>query len=177
MNDHLPFVRAGAFGIMNLNSGHSLPLKYIAARKYFAAKGQIMETPDTAEPIESIPVMEEVLDVSKRTVSTGVVRIEKTVEAQDYIVSETLQSAQAIVERVARGVEVDPNNRPQVRIENGVTIIPVLEEILVVEKRWVLKEELHVRQAVNEVTATQRVTLNKERLVVTRTNSSDNGDA
>ena len=37
-----------------------------------------------------------------------------------------------------------------VRTEGDVLIIPVLEEVLVVEKRLVLKEELHVRRLVSE---------------------------
>jgi hypothetical protein len=33
---------------------------------------------------------------------------------------------------------------PQIREEDGVLIVPLLEEVVVVEKRLVLKEELHV---------------------------------
>jgi hypothetical protein len=41
---------------------------------------------------------------------------------------------------IDRGVDV----APEVRVEGNVTIIPVLEEVLVVEKRLVLKEKLHI---------------------------------
>lgn len=37
---------------------------------------------------------------------------------------------------------------PEIRTEGDVTIVPVLEEVLVVEKRLVLKEELHIRRRV-----------------------------
>lgn len=132
-----------------------------------------MDTPDSIQPGDSIPIMEEVLDISKRKVTTGVVRVDKEVEAHDYIVTESLRTEQAHVERVPRGIEVDGNQPPQVRVENGVTIIPVLEEVLVVEKRLVLKEELHIRQIVSEVISSQPVTLKKERLVLNRTQGSD----
>ena len=37
---------------------------------------------------------------------------------------------------------------PEIRTDGDVTIVPVLEEVLVVEKRLVLKEELHIRRRV-----------------------------
>ncbi len=48
------------------------------------------------------------------------------------------------VERVTIGQEVTV--APEVREENGVLIVPVLEEVLVVQKRLVLKEELHIHR-------------------------------
>jgi len=52
--------------------------------------------------------------------------------------------------------------------EFGVLIIPVLEEVLVVEKRLVLKEELHVRRLVSEENVEIPVTVRKQRAVVER---------
>lgn len=132
-----------------------------------------METPDSKKAYDPIPVIEEQLSVSKRTVRTGSVRIEKAVEAHDYIVTESLRSENAVVERVAIGEQVNADQPPQVRIENGVTIIPVLEEVLVVEKRLILKEELHIRQVVSDELFSQPVSLKKERLVVSRTDLND----
>ena len=48
------------------------------------------------------------------------------------------------------------------------TIIPILEEILVVEKRLVLKEEVHVRQSRADETVEVPVTLRLQRAVVER---------
>lgn len=115
---------------------------------------------------DPIPVLEEVVTVGKRTVTTGVTTVEKQVHSQDYIVSESLRTQGASVERVPFDVEVDAANPPQVRTENGLTIIPVLEERLVVEKRLVLKEELHIRQFVDETPSTQEVTLRTESVVL-----------
>jgi stress response protein YsnF len=41
---------------------------------------------------------------------------------------------------------------PEIRTEGDVTILPVVEEVLVVEKRLVLKEELHIRRRVRQLT-------------------------
>ena len=47
-------------------------------------------------------------------------------------------------------------------------IIPVLEEVLVVEKRLVLKEELHVSRVMSEEKVEIPVTVRKQRAVVER---------
>jgi stress response protein YsnF len=60
------------------------------------------------------------------------------------------------------GVERVPVNRlvetePQTRQEGDVTIIPIIEEVLVVEKRLLLKEEIHIRRTRNQVRQPRRV--------------------
>ena len=57
---------------------------------------------------------------------------------------------------------------PTVRTENGVVIVPVLEEIVVVETKLVLKEEVHIRTNVSEDTVEFHVPLRKQRAVVER---------
>ena len=128
-----------------------------------------MNGPDAGHGKDPIPVLEEIATVSKRTVTTGVTTVEKRVESRDHQVCELLRRETASVETVPIGVAVDADHPPVVRTENGVTIIPVLEEILVVEKRLVLKEELHIRHHVDEVLATEDVTLRSETVVVKHT--------
>jgi stress response protein YsnF len=128
-----------------------------------------MNGPDAGNGDVPIPVLEEIATVSKRTVTTGVTTVEKQVQSRDHQISEVLRRETASVETVPMGITVDAEHPPVVRTENGVTIIPVLEEILVVEKRLVLKEELHIRHNVDEVLATQDVTLRSETVVVKHT--------
>ena len=60
---------------------------------------------------------------------------------------------------------------PQVRTEGNVTVLPVVEEVLVVERRLLIKEELRlIRHATKEVIETP-VTLRKQRAVVERLDS------
>lgn len=125
-----------------------------------------MDNPDMLDPDTPIPVLEEFATVGKRTVTTGVITVEKQVETREYEVSEVLQRRGASVERVPKGITVDPENPPQIRTVDGLTIIPVLEEVLVVEKRLVLKEELQIRYHVDEVLCTQDVTLRSESVVL-----------
>lgn len=125
-----------------------------------------MDGPDRCSGNAPIPVLEEVATLSKRTVVTGVATVEKQIESRHHVISEVLQTGGASVDRVPVGTVVDAANPPQVRTENGVTIIPVLEEVLVVEKRLMLKEELHIRQYVDETLSSQEVTLQIERVVL-----------
>jgi stress response protein YsnF len=64
---------------------------------------------------------------------------------------------------------------PAVRQEGDVTIYPVLEEVLVVEKRLVLKEEVHVRRVVTQTEVSQPVMLRRQYADIERT-TEDNGD-
>jgi uncharacterized protein (TIGR02271 family) len=55
-----------------------------------------------------------------------------------------------------------------VRYEDDAMIVPIMEEILVVEKRLVLKEELHIRKRRVETHQPQQVTLRREEVRVER---------
>ena len=91
-----------------------------------------------------LPLAEEHVAVHKRTVEKGRVRIRTVAEESTRWVRETLESEHVLVERVAIDREVE--TVPPIRQEGETTIIPLVEEVLVVERRLVLKEELHVRK-------------------------------
>jgi uncharacterized protein (TIGR02271 family) len=113
-----------------------------------------------------VPVVEEELRVGKRQVETGKVRIRKQVKQREELVDELLISEQVEVERVAVNAIVDAPVAP--RHEGDTLIIPLFEEVLVVEKRLMLREELHVRMLRQETRDPQRVTLRSEDVVVER---------
>jgi uncharacterized protein (TIGR02271 family) len=71
-----------------------------------------------------------------------------------------------IVERVPVGRVVEA--APQVRSEGDTMVVPVLEEVLVVEKRLMLKEEVRITLRRVAETSQQRVTLRSEEVVVER---------
>lgn len=119
-----------------------------------------------------IPVLQEHATVSKRTVTTGVTSVEKRVESQGYLVSEVLQRTDVSIERVLIGTPVDADDPPSMRTEEGITIIPILEEALVVEKRLILKEELRTRHFTDEVPITQEFSLRSETVEVKHSNGS-----
>jgi len=129
----------------------------------------------SAEPVELvIPLAEEVLRVSKRTVETGRVRVSVTTGMAEEVVRETLRTRRAEVKRVAIGHEV--RDVPQTREEDGVLVIPVVEEILVIEKRLLLKEEIRLRFVDTEETVEQAVKRRVQRATVERTPPQEAGE-
>jgi len=120
---------------------------------------------------ETYPVIEEEARIQKRTVSTGKVRIRTPVEVVEEIASAKLEEHQVEITRVPVNTVVD--KAPDVRTENDTVIIPILEEVLVVEKRLVLKEGLHVRRRVLQDQIDVPVSLRKQRAVVERLNAAN----
>lgn len=115
---------------------------------------------------ERIPLIEEQLIVAKEKVVTGRVRVTTRTDVVDEIAQASLSGEEVEVVRVPIGREVDV--APQVRVEGDVTIVPVLEEVLVVEKRLVLKEELHIRRSATSENVEVPVTLRKQRAFIER---------
>src|SRR3954468_16436145 len=92
--------------------------------------------------IETIPLVEERVAVSKTEVETGRLRVRISVDEREEHVAAELSRDEVEVRRGPRGVPLA--QLPDVRVEGDTTIIPVVEEQLVVEKRLVLVEEIHV---------------------------------
>jgi uncharacterized protein (TIGR02271 family) len=116
-----------------------------------------------------IPIVEETFDVQKRRAETGRVHITKVVREREELVDEPLLHEEVEVERVAINRVVD--GPITARHEGDTLIIPVLEEVLVVEKRLVLKEELRITKRLIQAHKPQQVTLRSEAATVERINS------
>jgi len=115
---------------------------------------------------ERIPLIEEEARIDKRSVETGRVRVRTEVDEVEEMLRATLDGEEVEVSRVPVDRPVDA--APAIRTEGDVTIVPVLEEVLVVEKRLVLKEELHIRRRRTQETVEVPVTVRKQRAVVER---------
>jgi uncharacterized protein (TIGR02271 family) len=118
------------------------------------------------EEVAAIPLVEERLAVSKRQVESGRVRVRISVEEREEQVPVELTHDEVEVERVPRNVPVA--ELPGVRLEGNTTIIPVVEEVVVVEKRLVLVEEIHVRRRTASATHDIPVTLRSEQVAIER---------
>jgi uncharacterized protein (TIGR02271 family) len=114
----------------------------------------------------TVPVVEETLHVGKRQVETDRVLLHKTVQADDETVDVALRTQEISVERVPVGRVV--TTPPPTREEGEWLIVPVLEEVLVVEKRLVLKEEIRIRRIDRERRERQTVQLRREQVAVER---------
>ena len=121
---------------------------------------------DPSEPPLVLPVMAEALDVQTRRVETGRVRIHKTVQTREVLVDEPLLREEVVIARV-------PVNRVvegpiPVRYEKDTMIISLLEEVLVVETRLLLKEEVHITTRRTETHTPEQVTLRHEDVTIER---------
>jgi len=119
------------------------------------------------EVIEVIPVIEETLRIEKREFESGRVLVHKTVTERDEVADVLLRQQDLIVERVPIGRTV--SEAPQTRQDGDTLIVPILEEVLVVEKRLVLKEELHIRKHSSERTEQHTVRLRTEHVEIEQT--------
>ncbi len=113
-----------------------------------------------------LTVAEEQIEVSKRTISEGSVRVRLETETFEELARADLERGIVDVKRVKVDKLVD--RVPATRTEGDVTIVPVVEEVLVVEKRLMLKEELHIRTHTETTTIEQPVTLRRQRATVDR---------
>lgn len=124
---------------------------------------------DTVDSTLVIPVLRETARIDTRQVETGRVRVHTTVSERDEVVEAVLRQQDLHVERIPIGRVV--TETPAVREEGGVVVIPVMEEILVVEKRLVLKEELRIRRSHGERSVRETVRLRTEEVAIEQTPS------
>jgi stress response protein YsnF len=117
------------------------------------------------EETAAIPIAEERLSVSKRPVKRRV-RIRTVTEEVPGRFTEELHGERVEVQHVA--VERELSEYPEIRTEGDLTIIPVVEERLIVEKRLFLVEEVHVRRLDGVERIEQPVMLRRQRVEVDR---------
>jgi uncharacterized protein (TIGR02271 family) len=118
-----------------------------------------------------VPVVAESLTVSKREVETGVVRITKTVSKEEALVDEPVVHEEVTVER--RTVNRYIDEPVKTRYEGDTMIVPLVEEVLVIEKRLLLREELHITKRKVEKRHAEIVTLRREEAHVERFESNN----
>lgn len=132
----------------------------------FSTPPSVVDTGMSTTDTLVIPVIAEHLQVDKQLVETGRVRIVKTVREEQQTVDLPLNQDTIDVQRVAINQPVDAV--PAVRQEGDTTIYPVLEEILVVEKRLMLVEEIRVTKRRETVSRPQQITVRREEVTVER---------
>ena len=123
---------------------------------------------------EVIPLVKERAVVLKRKKVTGGLRVRTVVRESEEVIDEPLTTEEVEVERVPvdRWVEAPV----PIRQEGETTIITLLEEVTVVEKRLRATEEVRITRRRTTRQAAQHVTLRREEAVVERLNAAGSGD-
>lgn len=120
----------------------------------------------------SVPVIEEELVTGTRAVKSGSVRVHKQVERVHKkldmpVLRDVIKVSRVPVNQVVKKM-------PEMREEGDTVIIPVVEEQMVVKRRLVLKEEIHVvRQRVKDHD-TRTVSLGREHATIERLDGEGN---
>ncbi len=113
-----------------------------------------------------VPVIEETAVVYKERVTTGAVRLHKRVHEDEQILDIPVQTEAIEVERVPVGRWIEAP--AVVRHEGNTTVYPVVEEVLVVEKRLRLAEEVRVTLRQTTRNVRKQIGLRREEIVIDR---------
>jgi stress response protein YsnF len=113
-----------------------------------------------------IPLHVEEVSVSRREVEKANVQIALITGTREQLVEKELTHVRVEIERVpiGRTIEVVPSISQQ----DDITIIPVVEEIVVVERRLVLKEEIRIRRVSTKEQHQETVVLRQQEALITR---------
>ena len=112
------------------------------------------------------PLYAEDLTVSKRQVAGDWVQVSTVTREDSTFVDETLNHERVQIDRIPIGRQVDAV--PPVRQEGDTTILSVVEESIVIERRLILKEEVHIRRLHVSERHQEAVILRKQEAAVTR---------
>ncbi|HYD80236.1 MAG TPA: YsnF/AvaK domain-containing protein [Paucimonas sp.] len=125
-----------------------------------------------------MPVREEEIAIGTRQVETGAgIRVRKTVVEHSQRIDELLQREEIQVRRIPVDRTLGAEEAPSSRYEGDTLIVPVLEEILVVEKRLRIKEEWHISKIVRQEPHSETVALKSEEVAIRRFDERDDDGA
>jgi hypothetical protein len=108
----------------------------------------------------TFPVMREEIRVGTRVVDSG--------SGVRLLIDEPLLHDELEVEHVPVGAIVMTDEAPRMRYEGDTLVVPILEEVLVVQKKLKLKEEVRITRHKREVRLPQTVSLRSEHIAVER---------
>jgi uncharacterized protein (TIGR02271 family) len=123
---------------------------------------------------EVIPLVEERAVILKRKKVTGGLRVRTVVRESEEVIDQPLTTDEIEVERVPVGRWVEAPI--PIRQEGETTIITLLEEVVVVEKRLRATEEVRITRRRTTRQAAQHVTLRREEAVMERLDAAGSGD-
>ena len=116
-----------------------------------------------------IPIVEEHVVVLKRKTLTEGVRVQTTVHEDETVIDEPVATETVEVERLPLDRWVE--GPVPVRQEGDTTIITLIEEVVVVEKRLRATEEVRITKRRDVERHAETVTLRREEAVIERVNA------
>ncbi|MCW7540829.1 YsnF/AvaK domain-containing protein [Aquabacterium sp. A7-Y] len=114
----------------------------------------------------TVPVVEEIPVLTRSVEQTGAVRVRIVTEAETRRLDTPELHEDVVVERVPVGRPCEERRAPWQ--DGDVWVVPVYEEQVVVERRWILKEEVRLHRRQRSTPGTREVVLRREQAVVER---------
>ena len=114
----------------------------------------------------SVPVVQESVSVSVKAVAREQVRVRRRVVEETRLVETPVERQRLEIERVAIGCYV--TEAPAARQDGEVLIVPVVDEVVFVEKRLLLREEIRIRTVREQVIDRQTVVLRRHEVDIAR---------
>lgn len=121
-----------------------------------------------------IPLVEEEIEVHKEEIDLARVVVNKIVHERQETIDQPLLEERVRVERIPKNVIVEAPI--PIRHEGDEIIVSLVEEVLVVEKRLMLKEEVRITKEKTEVHKPQTVTLHREEVKIERIPFQNDGE-
>ena len=134
--------------------------------------GDLLETAVRRPAVEgtqddpTLRLLAEEFHVAKETRETGRVRVSTQTHEREALIAEDLARERVEIETIPVGRRI--NAVPEVRQDGDTTIVPVVEEILVVERHLMLKEEIRIKRVRTIERHQETVVLRHQEAVVTR---------
>lgn len=111
--------------------------------------------------------------MAKERVVTGRVRIATVTREREELVDEFLEREDVEIERKPVGKLVE--HAPAVRHRGDTIIIPMVEEVLTVTRRLMVKEEIRIRLVHRKEKRRQRVRLRRQEAIIDRVPAATRG--
>ncbi|WP_435170370.1 YsnF/AvaK domain-containing protein [Falsirhodobacter sp. 1013] len=127
------------------------------------------------EPKNVLPLMKETATVTAEKRITGRVRVSTHTEAVETMVPVDLADVHVEVTRVPMDRRVD--RAPEVVTEGDLTIVPVVEERLIVTRELYVREEIHIRRVMHRETSDVPVTIRRQTASIERLPPQDAPDS
>jgi uncharacterized protein (TIGR02271 family) len=122
-----------------------------------------------------IPLLAEQLKIARQKVLTGGVRVHKTVSERTETIDEPTLKEEMEIQRVP--VNQFITEPPAVRYEGDVMIVPLMEEVLVVEKKLVLREEIRIIKRRDTLRNPQQYVVRREEATLEQIEPDANGES
>jgi uncharacterized protein (TIGR02271 family) len=120
-----------------------------------------------------LPLIQEDVSVTKQKRLTGRVRVSTQTETVDTMQPVELAEVEVEVIRVPVGRKIDAV--PDIVTNDDLTIIPVIEERVVLTRELYLREEVHIRRITHRETSEIPVTIKRQTAHVERLGPEETG--